>query len=236
MSVEARRRIEAACVIASALGFVALMAPAMALYHGGTWIDPRAEGHDFWRNFFCDLLHEHALDGQMNVAGSRFATAAMLALVAGLWPFWLSTAWLVGRGRLARVVRVAGVTSVVGLVAVPLTPSDRFGALHGVAVLVAAVPGLVATAGATAGLFGSGAQVTRAEARALGAIAAATLVTAAIDATLYARHMASAGAQTPTALPALQKVAAMCLLAWMLGVARAAWRAARPAGAPAAPG
>lgn len=202
--------------------FVALMAASMSLYHGGTWIDPSAPGHDFWLNFFCDLLHDHALDGAPNTTGARLATAAMLALIAGMLPFWLSTASLVAaRPALAWTVRVAGVTSVLGLVAVPLTPSDRFGALHGVAVLVAAVPGLIANACSTIGLLANrdGARSTRV----LGLIALATFVCAAIDAAFYAKHMASGGAVTPPALPALQKLAAMLLVAWMLGVARAKW-------------
>ncbi len=221
------KRIGAACVFGAAIVFVALMAAAMSLYHGGTWIDPRAPGHDFWLNFFCDLLHDHALDGAPNATGARLATIAMLALIAGMLPFWLASASLVAaRPVLAWIVRVAGVTSVVGLVAVPLTPSDRFGALHGVAVLVASVPGLVATACATVGLLATRDR-DRTGMRVLGVIALATFVCAAIDATLYAQHMASGGAVTPPALPAIQKVAAMLLIAWMLGVARAAWTTGR---------
>lgn len=199
----------------------------MSLYHGGTWIDPRAPGHDFWLNFFCDLLHDHALDGTPNAAGARLATAAMLVLVAGMVPFWISTASLVSaRPTLAWTVRIAGVTSVVGLVAVPLTPSDRFGALHGVAVLVAAVPGLVASACATIGLLANRGGA-RGGTRGLGLLALAAFVCGAIDAALYAQHMASGGAVTPPALPALQKIAATLFLAWMLGVARAKWTVSR---------
>ena len=199
----------------------------MSLYHGGTWMDPSAPGHDFWLNFFCDLLHDHALDGAPNTAGARLATLAMLALIAGMLPFWLSTASLVSaRPTLAWTVRVAGVTSVVGLVAVPLTPSDRFGALHGVAVLVAAVPGLVANACATIGLLANR-DGARRWTRGLGLLALATFVCGAIDAALYAKQMASAGTVTPAALPALQKIAAMLFVAWMLGVARAKWAASQ---------
>ena len=192
----------------------------MSLYHGGTWMDPSAPGHSFWLNFFCDLLHDHALDGAPNSAGARLATLAMLALIAGMLPFWLATASLVSaRPTLAWTVRIAGVTSVVGLVAVPLTPSDRFGALHGVAVLVAAVPGLVANACATIGLLANR-DGARRWTRGLGVLALATFVSAAIDAALYAKQMAGAGAVTPPALPALQKIAAMLFVAWMLGTGR----------------
>jgi len=207
----------AAIVLVAAVAFVLLIVPAMLVYPGGTWMDPSTRGHDFWLNFFCDLLHSHGLNGQPNVVGARFATAAMLVLVVGFWPFWIVNASLVKR-PLATPIRVAGTMSVLGLIAVPLTPSDRFGAIHGVAVLLAAVPGLVAAACATAGLASQRAT------RAIGALGAATLVTAAIDSYLYARHMASGGAVTPHALPALQKVAALFLLAWMVGVA---WRARR---------
>lgn|GEM_PF-275195 len=193
-----------ACVSAA----VVLLGAAMAAYPGGTWLDPRAPGHDFWLNFFCDLTQPVALNGAPNRLGAALGLSGMLALVVALGPFW----WLVSRlsfsARLGAAARAAGLISTVGLVAVALTPSLSFGLLHAAAVLTASVPGLCAAALAVAGLR---------DAPALRWIGGGSLLVAVADAALYARQVLEPG-PTPAALPVLQKVAALGLLAWMVGV------------------
>src|SRR5579883_651412 len=85
------RRAAALVVLVSVIVFAVLMRAAMASYPGGTWLDPRAEGHDFWLNFFCDLLHDVSLGGRANEAGAAYARAGMLVLVCGLLAFF----WIV---------------------------------------------------------------------------------------------------------------------------------------------
>ena len=80
--------------------------------------------------------------------------------------------------------------------------------------LVASVPALVAGWLSVRGL--------RARPR-LRVLAGATVLTALVDAALYARGVVLGG-PTLLALPALQKVAAIGLLAWMVGVAVATLR------------
>jgi hypothetical protein len=193
--------------------FVLLEAGAMALYPGGTWWEPAARGHRFWQNFVCDLSWRVALNGQDNRAGSLLSQAAMLVLVAGFVPFWM----LAGE-RGARGVRVLGFASVLGTAAVTLMPSDRFGAMHGMAVMLAATTGL------TAAVLATLAQLRRGE-RVAGALGAAVLATSGVDFFLYVRTFASGG-PGPLALPAVQKVALILLLGWMGLVARG-----RPPGA-----
>ncbi len=189
--------------LASCVGlFVVLEAAAMALYPGGTWWEPGARGHRFWQNFLCDLSWRVALDGQDNRLGSLLSQAAMLVLVAGFVPFWV----LVG-GAGARGVRVLGIASVLGTAAVTLMPSDRFGSMHGVAVMVAAGTGLAASVLAARGQLRRGLVLE-------GCLGLAVLGAAAIDLALYVRTF-SAGGPGPLALPALQKVALLLLLAWM---------------------
>lgn len=215
-------RRAAVALLGCAGAAVALLGTSMAAYPGGTWMDPRAQGHDFWRNFFSDLAQPEALNGAPNPVGAALAMAGMLAATAAFVPFWILLPQLFpGSPRLGAAVRAAGLASVAGLVAVPLTPSLRFGLLHAAAVLTASVPGLAAAALAAAGLF-----MARPGARALAAIGAGTLIAAAVDAGLYARHVLQPG-PVPVALPALQKAASLGLLAWMVGVALTALRPRR---------
>jgi hypothetical protein len=196
--------------------FVALEVPAMLVYPGGTWWDRTTRGARFWENFLCDLEWSVALNGQPNPVGSRLAQAAMLVIVLAFVPFW----WILPRlferppmPRLGRGIRALGTTSVAGMVAVALMPSERFGALHGVAVVVAGVPGLSAAVLAVAGLL-------RSEARPLVAapLGAAMLGFALVDFGLYVRTL-WVGGPGPLVLPVAQKCALLLLLAWMLAVA-----------------
>lgn len=171
-----------ACVVA----FVVLDAAAMALYPGGTWWDPTTHGVRFWQNFLCDLEWNPALNGEPNPVGSRLAQTAMLVLVAGFVPFWWIAARLFPARRvLGAAVRVLGLTSVAGMVAVVLMPSDRFGALHGAAVVLAGLPGLSAALLAAAGMLLPDAAKP---ARIAGALGAAMLLFALLDHPLRPHH------------------------------------------------
>jgi hypothetical protein len=204
-------------ILAAVAAFVWLELAAMREYPGGTWWDRGTRGHRFWQNYFCDLEWRVALDGQPNALGARYAQAGMLLLIAGFVPFW----WIVprlfapahGQQVLGRVVRALGLASVAGMVAVSLMPSERFGALHGAAVVVAGVPGLTAALLATFGLLRGEPRP-----RVAGFLGAAMLVFAMFDFILYVRTMALGG-PGPILLPAAQKVAVVLLLAWMSVVA-----------------
>src|SRR5579864_57039 len=129
-------------ILLSIAFFLPLLGGAMHLYPGGTSWDPSVVGHDFWHNYLCDLLRPTALDGVPNPVGSALAQTATLLLAAGLLPFF----WLVGRQfprlpRLGRAVAVLGTASVAAVPGVVFVSGDRFGVLHGVAVIVAATPG-----------------------------------------------------------------------------------------------
>jgi hypothetical protein len=214
-----RARAPSYVIVACVVGFAALELIAMRLYPGGTFWDRTTRGVHFWENFVCDLEAQVALNGQPNPTGARFAQAAMLTMVVGFAPFW----WTVPRlfARLRRVglaVRTLGLASLGGIVAVALMPSSRFGALHGVAVIVAAVPGLLAAALAVFGL-------ALAEARPpVAAILGGTMLALAlVDFVLYTRTMVYGG-PGPILLPLAQKLALLLLLGWMVVVA---WRAER---------
>jgi hypothetical protein len=212
-----RRGAAPSAIVACVLAFVALVVPAMLLYPGGTWWDATTHGHRFWQNFLCDLEWRVALDGQPNIVGSRLAEAALLSLVLAFVPFWLVVPRLFADDpRLGLAVRGLGNASVAGMVAVALMPSERFGVLHGAAVVIAGVPGLSAATLSVVGLARGGRS-----ARPAAWIGASMLVFAFTDFALYVSHLVAHVEGTPF-IAAAQKVALILLLVWMVGVATSA--------------
>jgi hypothetical protein len=242
-------------VLASITVFVAGMGVAMTAYPGGTWCARDAIGHDFAHNFFCDLLHDVALGGRPNATAAMASRIAMLALLVGLVvAFWLVPRSFEHRPRLGFTVRSAGGVAALGGVGVALSPSNHYPKLHALCVLAAAVPGLLALLVATFALFltASGApgadssappdvaphaspnvapsvapsvapRVTKGQ-RAAAWIGACAVLVGGIDAWLYARQLDGSHACDVT-LPALERVVAALVLAWMAVVAvRAARR------------
>lgn len=207
-------RAAALFVIGSVVASLSLLGASMALYPGGTWLDRAADGHDFFRNFFCDLTADRALNGQTN-PGAWFGKAGMIVLSAGTLPFWfLVTRLFSARVGLSVAVRGLGLASAMAATLVPLAPSQRYGLLHAMLILVAGVPGLVAGCLATFGLL-----ATKGGPRAPARLAALTASLAALDGGLYAAHVASGEEITSALLPTLQKLAALALVAWMAGTA-----------------
>jgi hypothetical protein len=218
-------RLNSVAIAGAVVAFGGLEAAAMRAYPGGTWWDPTSRGHRFWENFLCDLEWRVALNGEPN-PGAPFARAAMLLLLLGLLPFWVAVPRLI-RGTFERsrfAVTALGLVSTAATVAVVLMPSDRFGALHGALVLVAGVPGLTAAALAVRGL-----ALGEPHPRVTAWLGGAVLAAAFVDFVLYASHFATHTNGTPLGA-ALQKVALVLLLAWMLAVAvRSAPGTGRPA-------
>jgi hypothetical protein len=192
---------------------------AMRLYPGGTWWDRSTQGVRFWQNFICDLESDVALNGQPNAAGARVAEIANWVIVVGLFAFWwMVPHWFPSLRLVGSAVRVLGFASLAGIVAVGAMPSQRFGALHGVAVVVAGAPGLTAAVLAVTGLARSEARP-----RIAAGLGAAMLAFALVDFTLYTITMLRGG-PGPLFLPVAQKIALLFLLAWMSAVA---WRTSR---------
>jgi hypothetical protein len=208
-------RLNSVAIVGLVAAFGGLEAAAMHLYPGGTWWDAAARGHRFWENFLCDLEWRVALNGEPNPVGSALAKTAMLLLLVALVPFWLAVPRVFpGASAGARAaVTTPGLVSAAATVAVVLMPSDRFGALHGAMVIVAGVPGLVAAALAVRGL-----ALREPRPRVAAGLGGAMLAAAFVDFALYVSHFAAHTNGTPLG-PALQKVALLLLLAWMVTVA-----------------
>ena len=191
----------------------------MALYPGGTWWDAHARGHRFWQNFLCDLEWRVALNGEPNPTGSRLATAAMLALVASFVPLWLVLPALFPRYlRVGRAVVALGLVSAGLTVATVLMPSERFGAVHGVMVVAASLPGLGAS-----GLSLAALALDEPRPRVAAILCAAFWSAALVDLALYVHHLTAHVEGTPL-IVVIEKVALVLLVAWMVTVATRAWR------------
>lgn len=192
--------------------FAILEGVAMALYPGGTWLDRSAIGHDFFRNFFCDLAAPKALNGKPN-PGAIFAQAGMFVFTLGLLPFWVLVTHLLRhvRARLAKVVLALGTISSLAAALVPFVSSQKYGTMHSGLVFLAGIPGILAGGLSTYGLV-----KTKSGSRIPARLAVLTVVLVALDGVLYAVQVATGYEVHPILLPGLQKIAATSLVAWMI--------------------
>jgi len=196
------------------LGFLGLFAAAAVLYPGGNWLDRAARGHRFFANYFCDLTQPVSLSGVKNPVGSRLAQLAMVCFAAALSGFfWLVPRYFEPNTRVAAWVRGLGECAVFSYLAVPFTPSERFGAVHAQLSLLSGALGLSAALCAVWALCRS-----HRVARALGVLGALSLAAGALHAALFV-HYLQASKPAPLLVPAAQKVAALLLSGWMLCVA-----------------
>ena len=200
------------------------MAGAMALYPGGTWLDRRAPGHSFFANFLCDLTQPVSLSGIDNRLGALSAQVGMLffALALGAF-FWSVPGQFIPQARATLWVRALGICAVLAFVSVPLLPSQRFGNVHALLALLAGGLGIGAAFFAVLSLARS-----HRRARRLALLGALALAVGVLDALLFVSYW---GDPTPTPLivPAAQKLAALCLCAWMVGAAWSSIVATGPA-------
>jgi hypothetical protein len=204
------------------LGFVLLTGLAALAYPGGTYCEPAATSYRFWGNYFCDLTAPVTSRGEDNARSAALAEAAFASFALAWGPFF----WLLAAcSQRRRVVLGFGLVSALATVVLAWLPSRSGPTLHAVAVFSATIPGLVAATLGVVGLFrgrsrGSPPGVTAW----LGAL---TLVSGLADATGYAYALATHAGCLPW-LPAVQKLVALALVAWMLAIATSAWhRAAR---------
>lgn len=181
----------------------------MGAYAGGSWLHPHATQHSFLENYWCDLLREPAHNGQPNALSVQLATLGFAALGVALAAFWLQFSRIFADWR-RRFVRLAGVSSAACTALVALVPSDRFPAVHAPAVLTAGGLGFACgsvCAGWALGHFR--------EARAYGLASLVLIAAAAANLVLYV-NVAYCGGGDTVVLPAVQKLATLSLVVWMV--------------------
>jgi len=214
-------RVASIGLAAAILGFVALTALAALVYPGGTYCEPHATSYRFWGNYFCDLTAPVTGRGEDNTRSAAFAEAAFASFACASAPFFWLLARLAGERR---SIRTLGIVSAFATIVLAWLPSRSGPTLHAGAVFSATIPGLVAV---TLGVVGLWRERSRARSlRGVAWLGAITLAAGFADAAGYAFALVT-HAGCLWWLPALQKLAALSLVAWMLAVARAAWRAGR---------
>lgn len=212
------RRISRTVTLLSVVAFGTLMSLAVARYSGGSYFDPKARGHDFFRNFWCDLLRDVGHDGRPS-GSPLFAELALWALGVGLIAFFQTLSGYARSPRSKLAIRALGFFGVLGLAAVALTPSHRFPTLHGVLVLSAGPAGLLAAAIGIAS-----ALVSRALPWPAAVSNVACVAFGAWNAGQYFAEFALGAASSPL-LPAVQKLATLSLLAALVSTPPARERA-----------
>jgi len=185
----------------------------MALYPGGTFRDRSTVGASFFGNFFCDLTQPVSLSGVANPVGSRLAQCGMLFFAAALWGlFWVLPQLFARQSSIRPWFARLSTACVLTFLAVPLTPSERFGAWHARLSLLAGSLGIAAAVLAVWGLF-----TFERRARGLALLGGLTLVAVAFAGAIFVAHFGETA--PPLLVPAAQKIAALLLCLWIAAVA-----------------
>lgn len=204
-------RAESALLLVGLSGFVLLTALAAWAYPGGTYCEPNATSYRFWGNFFCDLTGKLTVRGEDNTRSAALAEAAFVSFSLASAPFFWRLADLAGR----RSVRYLGSVSALATVLLAWLPSRSGPTLHAIAVFGATLPGLAAAALGVAGL--SNRRRGR-RTRVVFVLGSATFAAGFADAAGYVYALETHSGCLPW-LPALQKLVALLLVAWMCSVA-----------------
>lgn len=124
--------------VSGALLFTSLYVVAAFYYPGGSQHNPGATGFSWIYNYWCNLLNEHAINGQLNPA-RPIALAAMLVLCITLAVFWYLFPYVTGLTKPLRLImQMAGSLSMI-------SGFFLFTNQHDIVVNIASFFGLVAT-------------------------------------------------------------------------------------------
>lgn len=215
--VEIAARWTRVLVILGLAAFAVLLSLAAFCYPGGSWADPGAKRFDLLHNYWCDLFRVEAVNGRPNAVSTLLARLAFLAVAAILPPFW----WLASRrlaGPRARLVVIgSGLANAAGVAIVAMLSYRGYALVHVAITSAAGAFGLVA-----------GAIVLRADLPPVSPLNAtrawglALVVSVAANLAIYL-PLAVRGGNSAT-LPAVQKLATVSVLGWMLTITRARCR------------
>jgi hypothetical protein len=195
----------AVVVLVALVAGSAQLAGAMAMYPGGSAIDPRQLGHSFWLNFLCDLTESLARNGTPNPVGSLLGRSAITTYAVGFGAFWMILPVSFGvRGHAWTVMRVMGVLSAAGLALVPFAT----GWLHAWSVALTSLPGVCA------GILGLVGTIKYARSRFIVGVVCAAIAAAVADSVLYRQSLATHPRVVIPALPIVQRLTLLLILTW----------------------
>ena len=125
--------------------FVCLYFVATLYYPGGSQVDSHSKGFSWANNYWCNLLNETSINGQLNTA-RPVAIAALFVLCLTLTIFWYLFPKHTGlKGSVKLVIQISGTLAMT-------TAMFLFTDLHDTIVNIASLCGLVATAGTFIGV------------------------------------------------------------------------------------
>jgi hypothetical protein len=196
--------------IAGAILFLFFYYVAVLNYPGGSQADKAGKGFSWLHNYWCNLLNETAINGELN-AGRPYAMAGMLVLCLSLGWFWYCFALYTPLQKIYRVgMQVSGMSSM-------CIAFFIFTSLHDSIINAAALLALVALAGTFIGLY-------KMRWRELFAFGLFNLLLVVINNWLY-----YGGGLFY--LPVVQKITFICFLLWICLVSRKLYHFAEKAAA-----
>ena len=133
--------------VAGILLFTILYVVATNFYPGGSQVDTNSTGFSWINNYWCNLLNEHAINGQYNPA-KPIAMTGMFFLCLGLALFWYLFPLQMRMRKIARfIIQNSGALAMI-IAFFLFTNID-----HDLITNVASMFGLIATIGTFSGLY-----------------------------------------------------------------------------------
>ena len=114
--------------------YIVITAIAMFFYPGGSQSDPNAEGYTFFGNYFSDLGHSVAINGQVNTISQILYILAttVYGVTLIIFSFKVVTSFNEnGKGKIAgKIGLVSGILAGIGTLIYALTPADLVPMAH----------------------------------------------------------------------------------------------------------
>ncbi len=217
------RRV-AILAVAADIAAAFAIAVAMALYPGGTGASLHQVGHSFWQNVLCDLAQPTAFNGESNAAARPFAQLGTMAIFLAGALINLLAPSVIEEPHCAKRARWFGVAASCVAVFLPLFPSEHHPFVHSLIVLLAGPLALLGLVYWVSGILreDSAAPLLRwiTISFALTASTAFFAWTGWFLRMFIERHPDSDTAFPAQWVPPLQRLALLCLVAWIPAVAR----------------
>lgn len=126
--------------------FIGLFIYTASLYPGGSQLDPESVGFDWQRNYWCNLMSEEALNGEINPARPVALTAMVLLCVSMAYFFFLFAEYYEQHLKWRRAIKISGITGMLSAIFI-------FTSWHDVMTTLLSVAGIVVIIGMIRALY-----------------------------------------------------------------------------------